>query len=59
MNNRKRASILIGGKRRDAACYFDKINARAKQLEQADKPKEERVLSPGEEKQLMLPWGNR
>ncbi len=51
----KRPTILIGGKRRDARNYMERINYRVKRLEAALRPKKERPLLPGEEKQFMLP----
>ncbi|MGL1931738.1 MAG: hypothetical protein OCC45_08245 [Desulfotalea sp.] len=48
-------TVLIGGRRRGAEEYFDRINARVKRLEDALKPKQKRELLPNEENQQMLP----
>lgn len=53
--NRPRSTIRIGGRVRDAQCYWDRINAKEKAIRDALKPKPARKLAPGEEHQLMLP----
>jgi len=55
MNSKVRAFAVVGGRRRDAACYMERINLRMEELQSASRPKEKRQLLPGEDKQLMLP----
>lgn len=50
-----RPSAIVRGKRRDAACYMERINLRTDLLESASRPKKKRDLIPGEVRQLMLP----
>lgn len=50
-----RATILVGGRRRDLGNYLDRIQKRIGELQAASKPKRKRELLPGEERQLMLP----
>ncbi len=52
---KRRPLALVGGKRRDAACYMERINLRADSLESASRPKKKRELHPGENRQMMLP----
>jgi hypothetical protein len=51
----RRATILIGGRRRDSATFWERINKKAKALESALRPKKKKQLKPGEERQLLLP----
>ncbi|SDO95238.1 hypothetical protein SAMN05660330_01414 [Desulforhopalus singaporensis] len=59
MTGERRPTILVGGKRRDARCYMDRINHRVDELNSASRPRRKRDLLPGEERQLMLPGIDR
>ncbi len=55
----RRPMILVGGQRRDAATYMDRINQKVKRLESALRPNKKRKVIPGEERQLLLPGFDR
>lgn len=56
---RQRPTALVGGKKRDAACYMERISLRADLLESALRPRKKKNLLPNEERQLMLPGMTR
>jgi hypothetical protein len=55
----RRATILIGGRRRDSATFWQRINKKAKAIKSALRPKKKKQLKPGEERQLLLPGFER